>query len=325
MALHAIVLTLNEEKHLARCLESVAAACDSILVVDSGSKDRTVEIARRYGATVLQNRFVNYATQLNFAIARLAGRGGWLLRIDADEVLLADPATVRQALEAAGPSVDGLLVRRRMHFMGRAITWGGMDPIWQLRLWREGRGTCEQRWMDEHVIVHGDVARTSIRIDDINQKTLSWWTDKHNSYATREAIDILARRHGLFAIESVARARGVDQVVVKRALKDQLYLRLPPGLRSSLYFLYRYVLRAGFLDGRPGWYFHVLQGFWYRTLVDAKVQEIEQHARERGVPVIEAIVAVTGVDPRPAAGPRAATAPKAAAASPVNHEDERVR
>ena len=299
MALHAIVLTLNEEKHLARCLESVAPACDSVLVVDSGSKDSTVEIARRYGATVLQNRFVNHASQLNFAIAQLAGRGGWLLRIDADEVLLADPAAVRQALEAAGSSVDGLLVRRRMHFMGRAMTWGGMDPIWQLRLWREGRGTCEQRWMDEHVIVEGDVACTPLRIDDINLNSLSWWTDKHNGYATREAIDILVRRHGLFATESVARSRGVDQVVVKRALKDHLYLRLPPGVRSGLYFLYRYVLRAGFLDGRAGWYFHVLQGFWYRTLVDAKVQEIEQHARERGVPVIDAIIAVTGVDPRP--------------------------
>jgi glycosyltransferase involved in cell wall biosynthesis len=297
-ALHAIVLTLNEEMHLDRCLRSIAPVCASILVVDSGSKDRTVEIARTHGATVVHNRFVNYATQFNFGVAQLAGRGGWLLRIDADEVLLGKPEAVRRALAEAPATVDGLLVRRRMHFMGRPMTWGGMDPIWQLRLWREGRGACEQRWMDEHVTVEGDVAKTGLRIDDINLNSLSWWTDKHNSYATREAIDILARRHGLFAIESVSRARGVDQVVVKRALKDGLYLRLPPGLRSTLYFLYRYVLRAGFMDGRAGWYFHALQGFWYRTLVDAKVQEIERRAERDGTSVLEAIVAVSGLDPR---------------------------
>ena len=249
MALHAIVLTLNEEKHLVRCLESIAPACDSILVVDSGSKDRTVEIARQHGATVLQNCFVNHASQLNFGIAQLAGRGGWLLRIDADEVLLADPAAVRQTLEAAGPSVDGLLVRRRMHFMGRPMTWGGMDPVWQLRLWREGRGTCEQRWMDEHVIVDGDVARSPLRIDDINLNSLSWWTAKHNGYATREAIDILVRHHGLFAIESVARTRRVDQVVVKRAEGPALPAA---SARRALRALFPLPLRvARRVPGRP--------------------------------------------------------------------------
>jgi glycosyltransferase involved in cell wall biosynthesis len=296
---HAIVLTLNEEKHLSRCLDSIAAICTSILVVDSGSVDRTREIASAYGATVLHNPFVNYATQLNFAIAQFAGRGGWLLRIDADEVLLSDPDVVRRAVDAAPAAVDGLLVKRRMHFMGRPMTWGGMDPIWQLRLWREGRGVCEQRWMDEHVLVEGAVAKTPLRIDDINLNSLSWWTDKHNGYATREAIDILARRHGLFPIETVSRSQGLDQVVIKRALKEHLFLRLPPGLRTTFYFLYRYVLRAGFMDGRPGWYFHVLQGFWYRTLVDAKVQEIEQYAARTGAAMLDAITAVTNVDPRP--------------------------
>jgi glycosyltransferase involved in cell wall biosynthesis len=306
MELHAIVLTMNEEKHLARCLKSIAGACDSVLVVDSGSTDRTVEIAREHGATVLHNTFVNYATQLNFAIAQLKGRGGWLLRIDADEVLLAEPSVVRLMIGEAPPQVDGLLVKRRMHFMGRPMTWGGMDPIWQLRLWREGHGLCEQRWMDEHILVEGEVAKTPLRIDDVNLNSVSWWTDKHNSYATREAIDILAKCHDLFPIESVARSRGRDQVVIKRALKDKLYLRLPPGLRSTLYFLYRYVLRGGFMDGRPGWYFHVLQGFWYRTLVDAKVLEIEQHARETGASILESISAVTGVDPQPIAATRSA-------------------
>lgn len=303
MSLHAIVLTLNEEKHLERCLRSIAAACDSILVVDSGSSDRTVEIARRHGATVLENPFVNHATQLNFAIASLRGRGGWLLRIDADEVLLDAPDAVRAALARMPDDVDGLLVRRRLHFMNRPMRWGGMDPIWQLRIWREGRGICEQRWMDEHVIVEGRVAKSPLRIDDINLNSLGWWTEKHNWYAAREAIDILARRHGVFAIQSVSRSSGLDQVVLKRALKNNLYLKLGGGARALLYFFYRYVFRLGFLDGREGWYFHVLQGFWYRTLVDAKILEIETFAARNGVPLADAIRVCTGLDPRLADAP----------------------
>ena len=202
--IHAIILTLNEEMHIARCIESLAGQCTSITVVDSGSTDGTTEIAIALGAQVLRNPWINYASQMNYAIEALADRGGWLLRIDADEVLDADSRqTLAEAIAGAAPEVDGLVVQRRIHFLGRRIRHGAIEPSWQLRLWRNGAGRCEQRWMDEHIKVVGSVARTELVLSDINLNSLTWWTSKHNSYASREAIEILNRKYGFLLGESL--------------------------------------------------------------------------------------------------------------------------
>lgn len=294
--IHAIILTLDEAPHLARCIESLGGQCASITVIDSGSRDATVAIAEGLRAQVLRNGWVNYATQMNFGIDALAGKGGWLLRIDADEVLDADSRqTLAEAIAAAGAEVDGLLVRRRIHFMGRRIRYGGIEPSWQLRLWRNGRGRCEQRWMDEHIKVAGAVKTSGLVLSDINLNSLTWWTAKHNSYASREAIDILNGRHGFMRSDVLAGGGASRQARARRFLKEQVYGRVPKGPRAGLYFLYRYLFRLGFLDCAPGWYFHTLQGFWYRTLVDAKVAEIEAFAKTNNVPVTAAIGACTGI------------------------------
>jgi glycosyltransferase involved in cell wall biosynthesis len=293
--IHAIVLTLNEEVHLARCLASIRSHCATITIVDCGSTDRTLAIAREFGAEVIANEWVNYAAQLNFATDQLSGHGGWLLRIDADEVLDASLATPANAIAAAGPDVDGLLVQRRIVFMGRRIRHGGIEPSWQLRLWRNGRGRCEERWMDEHVKVAGATAKSALVLTDHNLNSLTWWTDKHNGYASREAIDILNRRHHLMAADTSATQTMSAQAWARRFGKEQVYLKLPAGLRAICYFLYRYVLRLGFLDGRAGLYFHLMQGLWYRTLVDAKVDEITRYARAKNVSLVHAIQARTGI------------------------------
>jgi glycosyltransferase involved in cell wall biosynthesis len=290
---HAIILTLDEEIHIARCIESIRDHCVSITVVDSGSKDRTCEIARAAGADVVTNRWINYATQMNFGIDHLAGRGGWLLRIDADEVL--EPGVDVAALLTQLPeSVSGLLVQRRIYFLGRRIRHGGIEPSWQLRLWRNGRGRCEQRWMDEHIQTDNAPVSSAVEISDKNLNSLSWWTAKHNSYASREAIDLLNARYNFLPGNNAVTAALGSQARIKRQIKEQIYRFLPGGLRALVYFLYRYVLRLGFLDGRPGYYFHVLQGFWYRTLVDAKVREIVDYAEALNVTLERAIADRTG-------------------------------
>lgn len=294
--IHAIILTLDEEQHIGRCIESIRSQCSSITVVDSGSKDRTAEIATDLGAEVLVNPFVNHAAQVNFGIEHLAGRGGWLLRIDADEILdLESTETLQQAVTAAGASYDGLLVQRRIHFLGRRIRHGGIEPSWQLRLWRNGRGQCEHRWMDEHIMVSGEVARSGIILSDINLNSLTWWTAKHNSYSSREAIELLNLRHG-FATRGLLTRGASPQARAKRWIKEKFYARLPAGTRAALYFWYRYALRLGFLDGSEGYFFHTLQGRWYRALVDAKVEEIEQLSRSRAISLPEAIRLCTGID-----------------------------
>lgn len=297
--IHAIILTFNEQQHISRCINSLKAHCASVTVIDSGSKDQTTDIARALGADVLVNPFITHAAQVNFAIDALAGRGGWLLRIDCDEVF--DPESLKtpaQAIREVSDEVDGLVVQRRIHFLGRRIRHGGIEPSWQLRLWRNGRGRCEQRWMDEHIKVSGRVAKSGLVLSDINLNSLTWWTAKHNSYASREAIDTLNRKFGFMRQEGLGDGAST-QARRRRFVKERLYGRLPSGLRALIYFLYRYIFRLGFLDGYPGWYFHVLQGLWYRTLVDAKISEIEEHASKHGITIIDAIRDRMGINVEP--------------------------
>ena len=296
--IHAIILTLNEEQHLRRCIESLEGQCTSITVIDSGSTDNTVAIARAHGAAVLFNPWVNYATQLNFGINALSSSGGWVLRIDADEIV--DPNSIEtliEAVNAGSEHYDGLLVNRRLHFQGRRMRYGAVEPSWQLRLWRNGSGRCEARWMDEHILVNGAVGKSQVVLSDINLNSLTWWTAKHNNYASREAIDILNHRHGIFSTEKLDKGGTSDQARTRRFLKENIYVKLPSGVRALAYFLYRYILRGGFRDGSPGYYFHILQGLWYRTLVDAKVREIESYAIEKRVPLTQAVRECTGLDP----------------------------
>lgn len=290
---HAFILTLNEELHIARCIASIREHCASVLVIDSESSDRTCEIARQMGAEVIVHRFTTHAAQVNAAIDHLAGRGGWLMRIDADEVL--EPPA-EGLLVRAGETADGLIVRRHIHFMGRRMLHGGLQPNWHLRLWREGKGRCEQRWMDEHIFVAGRTRTTTrIEIADINLNPVGWWTAKHNGYASREAIEVLARKYPLLDREPPEATTLHGPVRLKRLVKERLFNRLPGGMRAKAYFFWRYWVRLGFLDGTEGYFFHFLQAYWYRTLIDCKVREIEIYRDTNGVPLKDAVAAVTGL------------------------------
>ena len=296
MNVTAVILTFNEEQHLARCIASVQAVATDVVVVDCSSTDATLDIARAHGARVLQHAWVNHAAQFNWALTQLGADTEWVLRIDADEVLT--PALIeeiRTRLPGIGPEIDGVYWGRRMTFQGRLIRHGGVFPVRVLRLCRHGRGQCENRWMDEHIKVAGPTADFAGEMIDDNLNSLTWWTDKHNRYASREAVDLLNLEYRFMPHDTVASLRGGKQAGVKRWLKERVYARLPGGFRAFAYFFYRYVLRLGFLDGQAGTAFHFLQGFWYRYLVDAKVVEVKRYMRERGVGVVEAIERVLGV------------------------------
>lgn len=297
MTLTVVILTKNEARHIRRAIESVAAVADQILVVDSGSTDGTVALAEELGAKVIHNPWRNYATQFNFALDHLSDGTDWVLRLDADEIVspeLAEEISAR--LGGLDSAVGGVYVSRRMSFLGRPIRWGGVFPIRVLRLFRAGRGRCEDRWMDEHILVEGSTVDFHGEILDDNLNSLTWWTEKHNAYASREVVDLLNLEYGFMAHETVADLRGGKQAGVKRWIKEKIYARLPGGLRAFTYFFYRYVLRLGFLDGKEGTAFHVLQGFWYRYLVDMKLHEVKSHMRRHDVDVVTAIRDVLGID-----------------------------
>lgn len=296
MKLVAVVLTFNEERHLARCVASVQGLVNEVVVVDCFSTDRTLEIANRLGARVIQHPWTNHATQFNWALTQLGSDTDWVLRIDADEVLTpALVAEVREVLPTVAPDVDGVFIGRRMTFQGRMIRHGGIFPVRVLRLFRHGRGQCENRWMDEHIKVAGPTVGLRGEIIDDNLQPLTWWTSKHNNYATMEAVDLLNLEFRFMPLDSIADLRGGQEAGVKRWIKERIYARMPGGLRAFAYFFYRYIMRLGFLDGRAGATFHFLQGFWYRYLVDAKVMEVRRYMQREGVDVTVAINRVLGV------------------------------
>lgn len=272
--LTVLILTRDEALHIARAIASVATLANRVLVVDSGSTDDTVALARAAGADVLVNAWVNHAAQVNWALDHGGIASDWVLRLDADEIVL-DADTIARFIATAPSQIVAATLNRRIHFQGRWLRHGGLYPVRTLRLWRQGHGRAESRLMDEHVAVDGEVATLAADFADINLRNIGWWTAKHNHYATLEAVQQLSGPAGeTGGIGAEARR--------KRWLKNSVYARLPLGLRPLLYFLYRYIGRLGILDGWQGLAFHGLQGLWYRFLVDVKIAELRGLMRGRG-------------------------------------------
>ena len=272
--LTVVILTYNEAHHISRAIASVQGIAREILVVDSYSTDNTVQLAAEAGARVVQHPFTSHAAQLQWALDHGGITTGWTLRLDADEVIEADlAAAIAQTLPALAQDISGVLLNRKHIFMGRWIRHGGRYPLWLLRLWRTGAGRVERRWMDEHVVVdRGRTIKLAGGFADANRGDLSFFTAKHNGYATREAVEVIAARYALF---DEAPATLTGQARRKRLFKTEIYDRLPLWAGPLGYFLHRYVVQGGFLDGRAGLIYHLLQGFWYRFLVAAKVAEWE--------------------------------------------------
>lgn len=274
-----IILTYNEGLHIARAIRNALSFCREVVVVDSFSTDNTVDVARSEGAKLLQNRWVNYSRQFNWGLEHANITTGWVLRLDADEILEGDLiARIRRELPLLPDTVCGISMDRKHIFMNRWVRHGGRYPLRMTRLWRHGMGVVEDRWMDEHVIVSGDITHMKGGFSDWSLRDVSFLIEKHNGYATREAIDALAEKYDLFRRGGSSGREGhmPAQARLKRWLKNSIYNRLPLGVGPLGYFLFRYFFQLGFLDGPTGFIYHFNQGLWYRTLVDAKKFELEQ-------------------------------------------------
>ena len=268
-----IILTYNEEIHIRRCIENARKFAKEIYVVDSYSTDATVATARLLGAEVYQNKWENYSRQFNWALCNLPITTGWIWRMDADEYLsdeLVDE--LHRRLPSAGSGIGGFTAPCLRIFMGRHIRHG-IIPLILLRLFRTGHAACENRFMDEHIeVTEGSIEELESPFYDDNLNGLTWWTAKHNGYATREALDLLLTEYGMHDNSLTKSGRHTASVRQKK-LK---YVKLPLFWRAFAFFVYRYFFRLGFLDGKEGFLWHFLQGWWYRTLADAKVYEIKK-------------------------------------------------
>ena len=183
--------------------------------------------------------------------------------------------------------VTGVNLKRKHIFMDRWVRHGGRYPLLMLRVFRRGKGHIEDRWMDEHITVSdGRTVTFEGGFADHNLNDLTYFTDKHNKYATREAIEVLNHRLQLFGHDEALNSGSASfQASFKRWAKERVYNRIPFTVSATLYFLWRYIFQLGFLDGRSGLVYHFLQGYWYRFLVGAKLMELQRaiaHLTDKG-------------------------------------------
>jgi len=291
LSISAIILTYNEEENIEECLKSLHGWVQDIFIIDSYSTDKTLEISKKYTDKIYQHVFKNQARQLNWGIDNLPIETEWILRLDADENVTPELKNeLLGFLPNLASDVSGICVKRKIYFMGKWIRHGGCYPIWHLRIWRTGCGFVEDVQMDERVKTNqGESAYFKNDIEDKNKKNLDWWIEKHNRYATREAIDLLNHKYKISSADEISAKLSGAQEQRKRWVKKKVYANMPIFFRAFLYFIFRYFIQLGFLDGRKGLMWHFLQGFWYRFLVDAKIYEIEKIAKEKNKSVREVI------------------------------------
>ena len=238
-----IILTYNEEIHIGRLLENIAGFADEVFIVDSYSTDKTLEIAEKYGAKIIQHPFENQAQQFNWALDNLNIKNEWILRLDADEYLtpelkneIADVLLNTETSDVSKidgdvrtsdvQNINGFYIKRRVYFMGRWIKHGGYYPAWFLRLFKKGKARSEQRAMDEHIVLlDGKAEKLKNDFIDDNRKDLTWWIGKHNNYASREVEEVLKETRNK---RQEINAGGISgQTARKRWMKDNFYYRLP--------------------------------------------------------------------------------------------------
>lgn len=271
--LTVIILTLNEEIHIKRCLDRIMPIAKKVYIVDSPSSDNTAQIAKEYGADVVVNKWPgNHAKQLNWALDNINIKTEWILRLDADEYLTDELIEeLNQKLPHLEENISAIVLPLKRIFMGRHIKHGTSD-VSMIRIFRKGKVRCEERLMDEHMtLLSGETTTFNNAFVDDNINSISFFTDKHNGYATKEAIVALSNEYGYSNSDNCLS----DTTKAKRAQKDRYY-SMPLFLRAFIYFCLRYFIRGGFLDGKEGFLWHFLQGWWYRTLVDAKIFEIKK-------------------------------------------------
>ena len=274
--LTVVILTKDESLHIARCIELIKSLTSNIILIDCHSTDGTQAIARSMGATVIEHEWPgNQAAQFNWALDNIKIDSEWILRLDADEYLLPELIDeIKERLPKIPVDVNGIVFKRRHIFMDRWMK-GGIYPVKMLRMFRNGHACYEQRMMDEHLkLLKGGSIEFENDFCDHNLNNISWFCKKHIDYAIREAAEMLNTEYNLSGNAEIE--SGLDEQACKKHKLKQAYIKKPLFWRSFAYFTYRYFFKGAWRDGREGFLFAFLQGWWYRTLVDAKIIEIKK-------------------------------------------------
>lgn len=276
--LSIIIPATNEILHIERSVKSALTLTDKVFVVDSHSTDGTTELAERLGAQVFQYDWTpesNFSKKMNWALENIPIQTTWVMRLDADEYLVSDNwgDEYDELISSVSDNVNGINVLRRIYFLGRWMRHRDNYPRPSMRILRCGKVRFENRWLDEHIdLGDGDSIDFNLEIADNPNITISKWIDKHNGYSLREAIMLIDEEVGLMSHDE--QFGSFDEKALSIKKKKNRYNKIKPYWRGFLYFCYRYFFKLGFLDGREGFLWDFYHAWWYRNLVDTKVQEI---------------------------------------------------
>jgi len=278
-----IVTTRNEEANIEKCLESAYGFIDQIFVIDSESTDRTVTIARRYSEVINlpydHSKIIPWIYQ--WALDNLPIRNEWVMILEADQTLTPE---LKREIEKlfAKPEIaeNGFYIKRRQIFRGKALRFGGYGSKYMLKLFRRSAGELDPEETDTRVYVKGEIGKLKYPIVEDNQKEndILFYLQKHLRYADTFAHEEMLRRRQNLEYKLKPRLFGTPD---ERTLwLKRLYFRTPLYVRPFVYFFYRYFILLGFLDGKQGSVFHFLQAFWFRLILDIRIEELRKKSKE---------------------------------------------
>ena len=270
-----IILTFNEDKHIRRAIQSIRSISDDIITVDSFSTDNTINISKKFKTKIFKNKFINQAQQFNWALNNVKIKNNWILRLDADEYLskeLTYEIKKKLPLIDLNKEINGICLTRKQFFMRKLIRFGGRGKLIMLRLFRKNFAQCENRLMDEHIMIKkGKILKFKNFFYDDNLNNLENFKEKHKRYAKREAKQYLIDQNNKRKLNFKYNTR----TMIKKFLITNVYYKIPYQISSMLYFLIRYIVLLGFLDGINGLKYHYVQGFWYRYLVGKNITKLK--------------------------------------------------
>ena len=269
----AVVLTYNEELNLRNCLKSISDLVDEIIIIDSFSTDKTIEIAEEFNSIVYQNKFDTHSKQWKWALEHAQINNEWILGLDSDQSLSDNlKEELRNFFKSKIQSFDGIYVRRKQIFMSKWIKYGGYYPKYLLKVFRKDKVIIDDNeLLDHHFYVEKNtkILESDIIENNLKEKDLSFWFKKHIRYA-----ELLAKEE--ISSEST-RVKFAENSPDKRTklLKD-IYSKLPLFIRPFIYFTWRYFFQLGFMDGTKGFIFHFFHALCFRFMVDAKIYELRK-------------------------------------------------
>lgn len=271
-----IILTFNEEVHLPRLLDSIKALDAPVYILDSGSKDDTIEIAHQYQAEIKVNQFINHPQQWDFALKNFDIKTPWTIGLDADQIVTPELYQLLESFEdQKHKDVNGIYFNRKNYFQGHWIRYGGYYPIYLLKMFRTGIGYSDlNENMDHRFIVTGKTViwkEGHLIEENLKENEIDFWFSKHEHYSELIAQEELERMQNL-RVQSL-KPSLLGNPDEKKAWLKRLWWKLPLGIRPYLYYTYRMVFQFGFLDNKTARHFHYLQGLWFRKLVDRKINE----------------------------------------------------